>query len=313
MNTRSTQFGLAHCSAPTAAFAAALLLLSAVGCWQEIRYDPSQEQSEVPAKEVVQIEEVPTEQPTSAPTAEQLFADKPANQEPDLGQEPDQEKPLWNGLESDSASATSAEPAPPAALDWEDDPPQEKQPEPAAAPTPADPRTALAAWRMASKWSLAVGGFGNGRPAEQYDDLLKQANFAAQLLQVQLPPLPEQPSPANRTEEMLLAAATDLLLDGSGPQLAKAVGTEHSDMHRALCDLAIKTHALLLIYKSHGSQQPPLVEEIRLAAKASPLPERLWKPVLESLDAGADFQEVKKSVFGLHAEATQYLGDLVAP
>jgi hypothetical protein len=183
-----------------------------------------------------------------------------------------------------------------------------KQPDLAPGPTPADPRTALAAWRMASKWSLAAGGFGNGRPSDHYADVWQQAEFAAQLLRVPLPALPEDVA----TEE-LLSAATNFLLEVSGPQLAEAVGVEHSAAHRALCDLAIKTHALLLIYTPHGSKQEPLIAAIRQAAEASPLPEQLWKPVLDSFDAGADFQEVKRAIFELHAQATQYLGDLVAP
>jgi hypothetical protein len=307
MNTQATHIGFPRARSRISAFAAALALMTSVGCWQEIRYDPSQDPSEPPARPVVLSDETPTEQPAAAPSAEQLFADKPVEEKPD------QEEPLWDGMVSETASATSTEPAPPAELDWPDESPEEEspeveQPEIAAVPTPADPRTALAAWRMASKWSLAVGVFGKGWPADRYVDMWQQAEFAAQLLQVPLPALPE-----NVAINEQLSAATTLLLEESGPQLAEAVGVEHSATHRALCDLAIKTHALLLIYTPNGGEQKPLVAAIRQAAEDSPLPERMWKPVVDSLDAGADFQEAKRAIFELHNQAAKYLGDLVAP
>jgi hypothetical protein len=322
MNAQATHIGFPCARSRISAFAAALALITSVGCWQEIRYDPSQEPSEPPARPVGLSDETPTEQPAAAPSAKQLFAGEPGEEKPD------QEQPLWDGMESETASVTSTEPAPPAVLDWPDESPEEEspeeespveespveespeeeQPEIAAVPTPADPRTALAAWRMASKWSLAVGVFGKGWPADRYVDMWQQAEFAAQLLRVPLPALPE-----NVAIDEQLSAATTLLLEESGPQLAEAVGAEHSATHRALCDLAIKTHALLLIYTPNGSQQKPLIVAIRQAAEDSPLPERLWKPVVDLLDAGADFQEAKRAIFELHNRAAKYLGDLVAP
>ncbi len=306
MSVPTTHFGFPRHRLRTPAFAAALVLITAVGCWQEIRYDPNQEPSEPPVRPVVSSSETPQEQPAPAPSAEQLFAED--TPEAPVEEEQHQEDPLWNGMETETAAATPAEPAPPAEIEWPGDQPVEEQPEIAAVPTPADPRTALATWRMASKWSLAVGVYGKGWPAERYADMWQQAEFAAQLLRVQLPPLPEDVA-----EDEVLIAATSLLLEESGPQLAEAVAAEHSPSHRALCDLAVKTHALLLIYTPNGSDLEPLVTAIRQAAQDSPLPERLWAPVLQSVDAGSDFQEVKRAVFELHDQATEYLGDLVSP
>ncbi len=276
-------------------FVAALTLVTAVGCWEEVRYNPSQEPIQQPSEPVVLHDETPREQlapaPSVAPSAAQLFAEEPN----------DEEDPLRDGLGSEEA--TPAEPAPTAIIDLPD-----VEHETAAIPTPADPRTALAAWRMASKWSLAVGVYGKGWQADRYGDMWQQADYAAQLLKVQLPPLPE-----NVAADELLSTATTLLLEEAGPQLAEAVGAEHSAGHRALCNLAIKTHALLLIYTPTGSELESLVTAIRQSAEDSPLPERLWRPFLESLDAGADFQDVKRAIFELHNRATAYLGDLISP
>lgn len=301
MNAPATHIGFSRHRLWTTTFAAALVLLSAVGCWEEIRYVPTQEPNDPPSKPVVLREENPPVQLTVVPSAEQLFAeDTPATPPP---QQPQQEYPPWDGLHSEEATRTPDEPAPPAEIDW-----PEEEPETAAIPTPADPRTALAAWRMASKWSLAVGVYGKGWQADRYGNMLQQADFAAQLLKVQLPPLPE-----NVAEDQLLSTATTLLLEKAGPQLAEVVGAEHSAGHRALCDLAIKTHSLLLIYTPTDGDLESLVAAIRKAAENSPLPERLWMPVIESLEARAEFQDLKRAVFELHDLATDYLGDLVSP
>ncbi len=302
MNATATNVGFPRRRLRTSVFTAALTLVTAVGCWEEVRYNPSQEPIQQPSEPVVLHDETPSEQlpsvaPSVAPSAAQLFAEEPN----------DEEDPLWDGLESVKAAPTPAEPAPPAEIDW-----PEVEQETTAIPTPADPRTALAAWRMASKWSLAVGVYGKGWQADRYGDMWQQADYAAQLLKVQLPPLPE-----NVAADELLSTATNLLLEEAGPQLAEAVGAEHSAGHRALCNLAIKTHALLLTYTPTGtptgSELESLVAAIRQSAEDSPLPERLWRPFLESLDAGADFQDVKRAIFELHKRATAYLGDLISP
>ncbi len=297
MNATATNVGFPRRRLQTSVFATALTLVTTVGCWEEVRYNPSQEPIQQPSEPVVLPDETPREQlapaPSVAPSAAQLFAEEPN----------DEEDPLRDGSETVKAAPTPAEPAPLARIDSPD-----VEHETAAIPTPADPRTALAAWRMASKWSLAVGVYGKGWQADRYGDMWQQADYAAQLLKVQLPPLPE-----NVAADELLSTATSLLLEEAGPQLAEAVGAEHSAGHRALCNLAIKTHALLLIYTPTDSELESLVAAIRQSAEDSPLPERLWRPFLESLDAGADFQEVKQAIFELHKRATAYLGDLISP
>ena len=286
------------------ALAAAMACSTTTGCWQEIRYNPIDEPIDSPSQPVVLREENPPEQ-SPPPSAEQLFVDEkpaaPAEQQPE-------EESMWVGLESELPAATPNKPAPPAEIEWLDETSENGQREIVANPTRTDPRTALAAWRVGSKWSLAVGVYGIGKQSDRYGDIWKQADSAAQSLGIQLPPLPEYVA-----QEDLLSAATDSLLGDSSVQLTDAVSNEHSDMHRALCDLAIKTHALLLIYSPDNSDLETLLAEIRQAAEDSALPERLWQPVLESLEEIADFQDVKRAVFELHDKATDYLTEQVGP
>jgi len=273
-----------------------------VGCWQEIRYNPIDEPIDSPSQPVVLREEIPPEQ-SPPPSAEQLFVhEEPVA--PDV-REPEEDSP-WVGLESDIPSAVPNKPAPPAEIEWVDEPSENGQPEIAANPTLADPRTALAAWRVGSKWSLAVALYGIDKQPDRYGKIWKQADSAAQFLGVQLSALPEYVVQGD-----LLSTATDSLLGDSSTQLTDAVAAEHSGTHRALSDLAIKTNALLLIYSPNYPDLGTLLAEIRQAAEESTLPKRLWQPVIESLDEGADFQDVKRAVFELHDKASDYLTEQV--
>ena len=73
------------------------------------------------------------------------------------------------------------------------------------------------AWRMASKWSLAVGVYGKGWQANRYADIWQQADYAARILSVQLPVLPEDVP----TDEVLSSATTSML-PSSGPMRTSA-------------------------------------------------------------------------------------------
>lgn len=260
----------------------ALVLLALPGCWQEVHYRPSAEPVQPPSEPVVlksekpreEFREAPAEEDTlPMPTADELFAEE------EIGEDTSVQPEL----------APAPEPAPAFA-----------EPEPAP-----DLTTALAAWRMASKWSLAVGIYGKGYGAERYGDLWQQAERNADELHMAL--MSPEGLPAKDRE----ATAISILLDEAGPQLVAELG-DLSAQHRSLCDLAIKTHALLLIYTPDNWELKPLIAAIRLSAENSSLPEGSWQPLVELLDARADFADVKRAVFQLHRDAEAYLAEQAA-
>ena len=261
------------------ACATAFTLLATVGCWEEIRYNPSQKPVKSPSEPVVLRSESPREVLAApAPSADELFAGE---------------------HDGETASAGNVVAPTPEVEESSDDtdPPG----------SALDVGTALDAWQLASKWSLAVGIYGKGFAADRYGELWEQADDAAQFMEVELPPLPQDVA-----ADDLLATALTMLLENAGPELAAAVGARHSAQHRALCDLAIKTHALLLIYTPDGAEVKSLIAAIRRSAEDSALPEELWTPLIELLDARAEFTDVKRAIFQLHEQAAEHLGDAVA-
>lgn len=309
--------------------------LLVTGCWDEIRYDPTAHPVTPSSQTVVQYDETQPDTASSAeddreeasnddshlplPTSTDLFAEESPSEsevpapaislastpeerpiEPPTGDDPN-----WDASENVEVPSSVDESATPVEIDGS---PGVEQPEVAEVPTPVDTSTLLAMWRLASKWSLAVGIYGKGYGVDRYGDLWNQAEREAGTLEVDLPPLPQDVE-----EDDLVTTAATMLLEEAGPELAAEMGQRHSPQHQALGDLAIKTHGLLLIYTPDGREMKSLIAAIRRAAEDSTLPADLWTPLIEQLDARAEFPEIKRAVFQLHKQAEEYLDQLASP
>ncbi len=261
---------------------------------QELSVDPTEAfQNASPEEEALPAPKVALLNPqTSQPTAE-------AEHQPD--------EPLASGLVSnrDIPSPTES-PAPPAEFDWLDD---GEEVEPTATEIESSPptRTAVAAWRMSSKWSLAVAYFAKGLDADRYRESLDQATYAAQLLDLDLPALPEQSEGVER-QQMVIR----YLLEESGPQLLEQLAERFPANHAALAELALKTHLLLLVYTPSSQKIDPLIASIRQAAANSGLPESVWQETVVLLEQRAEFARVKQAVFQLHRQAANFLSGSTA-
>ncbi|MGI9458116.1 MAG: hypothetical protein ACR2NU_16250 [Aeoliella sp.] len=282
----------------------ALALLMSAGCWEEIRYDPTSEPSTPPPQPVVQSQEVRVEENEnvmSPPSAEDLFAQRSvgetASNDMESPPEDNSKEPerLWGALDSQTEITAETEPAPPAKMDWPDNELEQ------AIAVPLE-----AAWRLGSKWSLAVGIYGKGFGVNRYGNVLQQAADAARDLDVALPAIPED-------ADDVLPTAIGLLLDSEGPHMARLVGAAHTSQHQTLCELAIRSHALLLSYSPTDSDVDSLLGAIRPLVEASSLPAHLWLPLVQTLEQRADYQDVKRAVLDLHEQASDYLGDLPTP
>jgi len=174
------------------------------------------------------------------------------------------------GSQTDFSSSTDS-PAPPAELDWLDNPPDIGSVE--LSESPPSPRNAVAAWRVGSKWSLAAAYFSKGLESSRYSELLEQAEYAAKLLEIELPALPDPELAESVGKEAFQQLVVRYLLEESGPELLEQLGENFPTADEALAELAIKTHALLLVYTPGNKDLEPLVSAISLAAENSGLPE----------------------------------------
>ena len=290
------------------------LSIFSVGCWEEIRYDAS---NEPPAPQPTLQERAAAEDvhQESTATAATLFAEE--QQEPSVqdrgaskpvveGTAIEPDDPLTVALEvHEQRAAVDAPPAAPAELDWLDDspePPTVERVEDVAPVAPA--RTSIATWRMSSKWSLAAAYFAKGQGPDRYSESLELANYAARLLEVSLPELPEGVSDAERQR-----ATVSFLIDDAGRQLVDQIGKHYGADQAALAELAIKSHALLLIYNPRNKELAPIVSAIDEAAKNSGLPENVWRELVDLLEQRAAFTSVKQAVFQLHQRVPVELAD----
>ena len=267
-----------------------VVLLAAVGCWQEIRYEPKSEPAGAPDSEVAQADELGETE------------DGIVSQEPDIAMvETQSTEPTT--LESREEIATKLDAVTKESPTDDDLSWLESTPE----PTPDVPLAS--AWKLGSKWSLAVCIVGSGYGEDKYASDLELASAAADELQVTLPKeLGEKAGALSRKEKT--AWAIDNLLKDAGPALAKSMGEKHSPRHRALLELAVGTHALLLQYRPNREGMEPTAATIRELADEAQLPEQLWLPVVAALDGQVEFKAFRSAVFNLHRQAASHLEGL---
>ncbi len=290
-----------------------MTLLVSAGCWDEVHYIPS-EPTVTPAvvdesnsmTEVVSAEQplennIAAEEPAE-PTTDELFGGEDSTVVPE---EPTAEitPPITEEVseeivEPQTETAVEETTADIFASDEESAP--EESPV-AEVDVMRPSRTALAAWRMSSRWSLAAAIYAKGQGVDRYSDLLKQANFAAELVNGKLP---EFPTSENSDLE---ATVIGYLLESGTKQLADPLGEKLSPQYAALAELAAKTNVLLLVYTPKSQQLERLVIEIRQAAEASGLPPELWSELVAMLERREPFAAVKQQVLAMHTAVGDYL------
>ena len=287
------------------------LMLACPGCWEEIRYDPSQDNSTVASRpsgepaatveETTQASDdiLPTpDTPTSdaePPVTESIELEQPEAEEP-AGQ-PDEPLSHVLNAENDSASTT---PAPPSEFDLFNDSDDAEASKTADLLTSS--QAAAAAWKLGSKWSLAAAYYAKGLDQSRINAPLEQAREAALLLEIQLPDFPE-----NLEQGIRQSTIVRYLLEEDGEVFLNQLHESLSKQHAALVELAIKSHTLLLAYRPDSKGLDPLVVEINKAAETSGLPEAVWRELIDLLNERSDFANIKKAVFKLHDEAVAHL------
>ena len=276
------------------------LCLSCLGCWQEVRYEPS-EPAAKPTGQVLKTEvEVPSQELLPPRGSETKYG----NLEPKVSV-PEVSMPkisVPSIIEpSDVLSAPALEESP--VVEEELTEKKDEWIPSAEARLPEKAGTGLAAWEMSSRWSMAAALQVKGREVDTYGTRLKRARDDARLLGVELPELPLHEEGADRLERNLT-----FLLEEAGPQLAIQLGELHGADHAALVELATKTYVLLLNYSPNSPQLEPVIGAIRQAAESSGLPKEIWSELIDLLNARADFKQVKAAIFQLHQQASAFLG-----
>lgn len=291
-----------------------LALALCPGCWQEVTYVPSEPTKTTLVSNTTTIVEEPsiesTPSETSIPaevTSTELFAPKP---EPTTEPEPTQVEAEFSDLQPEPGTPslpvsaefpTTTDNSAEVEAAWENEAPAAEVIETPEVEILPPSRTALATWRMSSRWSLAAAIYAKGQPVESYRDLLDQATYAAGLIDMELPQFPTAAS-----EELQKFVASYLLHEGS-EQFADELRGEYPIEYAALAEFAIRTNALLLIYTPKSNQLDSVVESIRTAVTNSGLPAEYWEKLIGMLDRREPFADVKAEILAMHASICDYL------
>lgn len=294
------------------------VVLMCAGCWEEVQYNPTEpaqatlisataSTNDLTATELFGASENPT-----PPVAQALEADQPSEESEHVA-----EATPSQFIELEPREPVAAMPVSASQLEtnFSSDqienevfaPSEEVKVTPVAEQAATEvivmrpSRTALAAWRTSSRWSLAAAIYAKGQPKDRYQDILDQAAYAGDLVDIELPEFPSSVS-----SDLQSAVISFLLKDGS-LQIADQLSVEYGPEYRALSELAIKTHALLLIYTPKSQQLDPVVADIRQAAENSGLPRKYWNEAVGMLERRAPFAEVKQKVLSMHVEVGDYL------
>ena len=297
-----------------------LLLLAIcgfLGCWQEIRYEPSN-----------LADQKPEEPATQASPPVPLVADQREFPQTDAAEEIAGEliSPPVTPTENESdRESLPASPELAAELPPVDDTPavlsdQGESPSPvfeqmsedvstsdAVLDQPLPAVSALAIWRLSSEWSMGVALEAKKAQPERYGKHHEAAQREADRLGIDLPELNELAKGDDS-----VASGLDALLNGAGSTLISELAERHSAAHAALAELAVKSHSLLLNYVPASPELEPIIAAIARAAKTSRLPESVWGELVQLLQQQAKFREVKSAIFKLHKTATIHLESAAA-
>jgi hypothetical protein len=112
--------------------------------------------------------------------------------------------------------------------------------------------------------------------------------------------------PTTVTNGLQTTVASYLLHEGS-EQFADELRGEYPLEYAALAELAIKSHALLLVYTPKSQQLEQVIATIRAAATNSGLPAEYWEKLIGMLDRREPFADVKAEVLAMHASIGDYL------
>lgn len=311
-------------------FWGALLAVLAIagGCWQEIRYDPNQPDPDAVASQT-STEAANTTEPSTANPAEELFgaASEPiplAEQEGNAAEERSSTEELSAdaGMQSDTSASENLD----GSLDDNVAPLAANESPTNDSPTPTEDlatstdsagaevpetetdgvdvlqpsRTALATWRMCSRWSYAAALRAKHVDERAVNAVLEQAKYAAELLSIELPPLPEGGEDSSTT-------IINYLVETGRNQIADQLAAGYSPQYAAIAELAVKTHVLLLVYTPKSRHLDPIVAAIRQAAEDSGLPTDLWAELVQELEDRDSFEQVKQTVLRLHEDVSAYL------
>ena len=113
------------------------------------------------------------------------------------------------------------------------------------------------------------------------------------------------PKTGNKAEDG--AAIVSYLLNEAGKPIIQKIKEKHGSEHGQLFEMSLKSNLLLMLYGPGEEEAKAIGRVIKRNGARLNLPQNLWQPVVDKVEAGAPFAEVKDAVFKMQRDVGQYV------
>lgn len=159
----------------------------------------------------------------------------------------------------------------------------------------------LGCWIVGNKLGLA--SFMYFRFTGNWEPMYAEAKGTAKEIGIDLPAFPTRPANAQDG----LVKMLDYVGKGDAVKIADDIRRKHGAYHSALFEVGIRMYHMPLIYDLDPTLADKVAEFIRSKFVAIGLPDKLWKPTLETVAKRAGFQAVRTAVFQMGDDVFKHL------
>jgi hypothetical protein len=161
--------------------------------------------------------------------------------------------------------------------------------------TPAKkPPTEAMAWVLGTKLAHAAIGRDAGASPQKVNELFDTSVEIAQSLGTTVSPLPKRTTEAKTAFSAKILHYMLVETEPIARHLVKTYNKRHSD----LFEMATKSTALAIVYSPGDETSLTVAEVIENRSKRCELPERLWKPLVDSVRKNESYDIVVKEKLG---------------
>lgn len=159
------------------------------------------------------------------------------------------------------------------------------------------------AFDLGSSLGLSMALYNANANASATTKVVDKTRLLARMIGKQLPEYPTLSKNRSSNQSTLLRFAVKKV----GSPYAKAVRDRYDDDHMKLFEMGLKANLLLLIYQPEQTSVKSIGKAISDSAKTNAIPRAIWVDLVEAIDEGAPFAEIKGHVMALNRDVSQHL------
>ena len=175
--------------------------------------------------------------------------------------------------------------------------------EPTAATTQSGNSPKSTSFQLGSSLGLSMALHNANPTAGATQKTVDKTRLLAREFGKNLPKYPELSSNRAQNQSVLLKFAVKTV----GSPFAKAVRDQYGNSEMQLFEMGLKSNLLLLIYQPGQDTAKSIAKSITTTAEANDVPRNVWKQLVEAIEDGASFGEIKGHVMAMNRDMTRHL------